>query len=82
MSPGAVGTTCKITYTCGVPGPEPGDLIRTSAGSCYEIEEVRESPSVLGRYRLKCIRLGKDAVQEGEPGVWPLYWERRPRRSA
>lgn len=74
---GEPGTTCRLTYDCGTEAPDAGDFIRTAAGTCYQILDVRQSPSRRGRVYLDVVRLGRDAVEPGAPGVWPLYWHRR-----
>jgi hypothetical protein len=54
--------------------PEGGDFLRTRAGSCYQVLEFR--PSRAGsksRGRLRCVKLDRDAVLDGQPGVW--RWE-------
>jgi hypothetical protein len=86
---GEVGTTCTVRYriTGGIEPADPvdGDLLRTvPGGTCYRIEEARRLPNDARwpgarRYVLKCVRLGKDAVQLGEPGVFPLVWDSRRR---
>lgn len=58
--------------------PDPGDFLRTAAGSCYRIDEwrpARDGSMSLGTF--VCTRLERDAVQEGEPGVFA--WEFNPR---
>lgn len=66
------GTRCKLwVKRWDGPGPEEGDFLRTPAGSCYQIERIS------GR-TLHCVRLGRDAVALGEPGVWLWHWG--PRR--
>lgn len=75
---GVPGTVCRLSYDCGDDRPEPGDFVRTvPRGSCYRIDHVKASPRLRGRFYLSCTRLDVDAVQLGEPGVWPLYWYRR-----
>lgn len=54
--------------------PEPGDFLRTEAGSCYRILEfmpARFGSAHLGRW--KVMRLDKDAVRDGQEGVF--RWE-------
>jgi hypothetical protein len=87
VTTGEVGTTCKIRYRIegGDPDADPveGDLLRTvPGGTCYRIDTVRRLPDDARwpgarRFTLKCIRLGKDAVQLGEPGVYGLVWDSR-----
>jgi hypothetical protein len=82
-----VGTTCRIRYCVPVDlhPPEPGDFLRTvSRGTCYRIDEVRETPPRPARpgmrcLSLLCVRLGLDAVQLDDPGVFDLVWDRRRR---
>lgn len=60
--------------------PEPGDFLRTAAGSCYLIEAVRPTrPGSQSRYVLGVRRLERDAVQPGQPGVhaWEFYSRQR-----
>jgi hypothetical protein len=76
---GVAGTTCGLSLDCS-PGerPDAGDFVRTvPAGSCYRIDAARESRATPRRFYLTCTRLERDAVQLGEPGVWPLHWYRR-----
>lgn len=87
---GEVGTTCRIRYR--IPAdcnqPEPGDFLRTvPRGTCYRIDEVHETPPrpQCPGWRclsLLCMRLGLDAVQLGEPGVFDLVWDSRRRSRA
>lgn len=61
--------------------PEPGDFIRTAAGSCYEIDELRPArPGSKGWGRFICTRLEHDAVAEGDPGVHMWEWAKRERQ--
>lgn len=71
------GTTCRLHYDCGDGVPEPGDFVRTPAGSCYRIDGVKPSRRTRGRFYLTCTRLERNAVQPDQPGVWPLHWYRR-----
>lgn len=71
------GTTCVLSYDCTNGRPEPGDFIRTDAGTCYRVDEVRPSPTRPSRSYLSVTRLEHDSVRVGEPGVWPLFWYRR-----
>lgn len=77
------GTTCKLTIDFGAEYsgklPVDGDLLRSRTGKCYLLNEVRESPSIAGRVNVRCTRLDVDAVQDGEPGVWPIEWHPRKR---
>lgn len=74
---GVAGTTCTLSYDCEDGTPASGDFVLTSAGSCYRIDEVRPSARRASRFYLNVTRLEPDAVQPGEPGVWPLHWYRR-----
>ena len=74
---GVPGTVCRLSYDCPGDTPADGDFVRTAAGSCYRIDAVRRSPRIPGRFYLTCTRLERDAVREGAPGVWPLFWYRR-----
>lgn len=69
------GTKVELrVYAWGDEWPEPGDFLRTEPGSCYRIEKVkgaRFGAASLGTF--VCIRLERDAVQFGEPGVF--RWE-------
>lgn len=54
--------------------PSEGDFLRTAAGSCYQIAEVRRTrPGSKALAVLRCVKLERDAVADGEPGVW--RWE-------
>lgn len=71
---GIPGTPARIAYDLdGSTPPVEGDTLRTAAGTCYLIDEVRPSPT-RDRVYLRCTRLDRDAVAEGDPGVHPLYW--------
>lgn len=61
--------------------PEEGDLLRTDAGSCYLIDEIKRNAEGKPRHLL-CTKLEKDAVQFGAPGVWRWCWSERSRRRA
>jgi len=83
---GEPGTTCKMSYDLGADHvgslPVEGDfLLSPRTGSSYLIDCVRRSPSIPGRVYLTCTRLGRHAVAEGDPGVWPIYWHPRKRRT-
>lgn len=76
---GVAGTPCVMSVGRwdGPPWPEPGDFLRTRVGSCYRIDRV--TPGRTKRVgRLFCTRLEKDAVAEGEEGVFMWAWN--PRR--
>ncbi len=74
-----VGTRCTLRmYRWAGPPPVEGDFLRTRAGSCYLIDEVRESRSAHIAHVLRVTRLGKDAVCFGQEGVSLLQWMRRP----
>jgi hypothetical protein len=78
----SVGTLCTLRmYAWEGSPPVEGDLLRTRAGSCYRIEEVKPSRSPNVLYSLRVMRLGKDAVQFGQDGVRELYWLPRAPRS-
>lgn len=81
---GAPGTTCTLrVVAAGPPWPDDlaemvGDFLRTEPGSCYRIDSfrpAREGSATVGSFG--CTRLDRDAVQLGDPGVWPLYWAPR-----
>lgn len=81
-----LGTTCNI-------GPYDtdatvcrGDVIRTSAGTCYRVISVRRVgpgskhfPAKL-RHNLECVRIGPDEVEEDDV-IHPLYWYPRERKT-
>jgi hypothetical protein len=82
-----VGDTSRFHYDYADVGPDQlaripvaGDFLRSPAGSCYLIEDVRPSPTIRGRAYLTVTKLERDAVQFGEPGVWPIHWHKRERR--
>lgn len=56
--------------------PEPGDFLRTAAGSCYQVQEFKPSrPGSKSLGRFVCMKLERDAVDRGDPGVfdWAFY---------
>lgn len=60
------------------PLPEDGDLLRTRAGSCYRVDAVRLTrPGSRSRAVLTCTKLERDAVADGDPGVWRWTFGRR-----
>lgn len=72
---GPVGTQTKLTRMdfTGHQGalPVEGDLMRSEpGGSCYLIDEVRPSKRNPRKLTLIVTRLGKDACQPYEPGVF------------
>lgn len=74
----SVGTRCTLrAYWWEDPAPVEGDFLRTAAGSCYRIEEICDSRSEHIAHVLICTRLGKDAVQLGDPGVREWVWASR-----
>jgi hypothetical protein len=60
---------------------EPGEFLRTPAGSVYLIEQVRPSPSRPQRRYLDCLRWPPDKVPE-DATVHPLHWYPRKKRAA
>lgn len=74
---GPIGSPCRISYDGNGVELLPGDILRSEAGSCYLIDETRPSSRIPGRYNLRCTRMEKDAVSEGEPGVFPVFWNSR-----
>lgn len=59
--------------------PVPGEFLRTDAGSCYRLLKVLEAQEgSLHIARFKVMRLEKDAVRAGQPGVF--RWHFAPRR--
>lgn len=80
MSDRSPGSICTLSYDYeGPTPPEAGDFVLTRAGSSYRIDTVRRSPTRPGRVYLGVTRLERNAVAEGDPGVWMLYWYRRRR---
>jgi hypothetical protein len=58
--------------------PEEGDFLRTEAGRCYQVNEVRPTrPGSKSVATFVCTVLERDAVQMGEPGVWLWEYARR-----
>lgn len=83
---GELGTTCGIgPYSWfGQADEEPpgvGDFLRTRTGTCYLITAARTIGGNRRRFMFECTRLGKDAVQLDEPGVYSLRWDSRARRT-
>lgn len=81
---GEPGTSCRLRcewWWADEDFPEPGDFLRTHAGSCYRIDEwrpAREGSKSLGVF--VCTRLEQDAVAEGDEGVYAWEFKRRDRR--
>lgn len=76
MAERGVGSPCTLrAYRWDGPDPVEGDFLRTAAGSCYRIDSAKRAGprAVRTLWVLRCTRLGKDAVQFGEPGV--SRWE-------
>ena len=75
-----LGTECTLYYD----SPrevEAFDVIRTQAGTCYRVLEVRiqERGKHAGRKHLKCLRIAPEDVEEDDT-IHPLYWYSRERR--
>jgi hypothetical protein len=77
------GTRCTLrASTWDGPPPEPGDFLRTKAGTCYQINEWRPSrPGSKTAGVLHVTRLEHDAVTADQPGVHPWTFYARLRRS-
>jgi hypothetical protein len=61
--------------------PDEGDFLRTPAGSCYRIDEVRPTrPGSKAIAMFVCTRLEREAVEFDQEGVW--CWEFDSRSSA
>ena len=75
-----LGTHCKLYYDSPRDVQE-GDVVRTSAGSCYRIVGVRRQHrgKHAGRWHLDCVRIGESDV-EADDTVHPLHWYSRKRR--
>jgi hypothetical protein len=59
---------------------QPGEFLRTPAGSVYMIQAVTPSPSRPQRRYLSCLRWPADEIPEGAT-VHPLYWYARTKKS-
>ena len=77
----SVGSQCTLTMTrWDGDVPVEGDLLRAvPGGSCYRVDDVRRTPA--GRLRLRVTRLGKDACQLGDEGVFGFSWNARARKA-
>ena len=75
-----LGTTCTL-YHDSPRDVEAFDVIRTGAGTCYRVLEVRiqERGKHVGRKHLKCLRIAPEDVEEDDK-VHPLYWYSRDRK--
>lgn len=77
------GTEARLTYTSSDSPPWPeglpleGDLLRSEAGACYVIEEVRQSPSKPEMVRLVLARLEYGSLGRHAEGVWNFHWTGR-----
>lgn len=73
------GTTCELHVNEWTDEwPEEGDFLRTDAGSCYRVLEFRPArfgSAHIGHFHV--MRLEKDAVQFGQPGVFRWAWAPR-----
>lgn len=69
---GAEVTLTVNSWADGVPSDElEGDFLLTRSGTAYQIREWRPSrPGSKSLGRLVCVKLERDAVQLGDPGVW------------
>lgn len=75
-----LGTFCTLYYD----SPREVnafDVIRTGAGTCYRVVEVRRQKrgKHVGRWHLKCVRIASEDV-EVDDTVHPLYWYSRERQ--
>lgn len=74
-----LGTFCKIVYDTDYRIAE-GDVVRTSAGTCYRVVEVRDvtERSIHFPYRknLTCVRIASEDVEEDDY-IHPLFWYKR-----
>jgi hypothetical protein len=62
------------------PLPEPGDFLRTEAGSCYLIDDWRPArPGSQSLGTFVCVRLERDAVAASQEGVYEWAFARRER---
>lgn len=73
------GTECTLRMSWDdSPLPVEGDFLRSvPGGSCYRVESVRRSGE---RWNMRVTRLGRDAVQIGDEGVFAFEWNVRRRR--
>jgi hypothetical protein len=81
------GTRCTLRAYEMTPGPDgstpqEGDFFRTNGGSCYLIEQRRESRSAHILAVFVCTRLENNAVSFDEEGVWLWRWASRSPRKA
>lgn len=54
---------------------EEGDILLSSGGSCYLVEEVRRSrPGSKMWGQVFCVKLDDNAVAPGDPGVKGITW--------
>ena len=79
---GAVGTEGRLRLDWDdTEHPVEGDLLRSvPGGSCYRILSLREgarTPAGWKRLNLTVLRLGRDAVAQGDDGVFLFRWHRR-----
>ncbi len=73
-------STCKLFYD-GRQKLEPGDYLRTPAGSVYRIHSVRQNSRRKYRRHLVCLRWPPAEIPAGAT-VHPLVWYKRERRRA
>lgn len=80
MMRGQPYSTCKLYYD-GAQALEPGQYLRTPAGSVYRIHSVRQNSRRAYRRHLVCLRWPPAEVPAGAT-VHPLYWYPRTKRRA
>lgn len=73
-------TEAKI-FVDGIPALKVGDFLRTKAGSCYCVTEIKQSGKRPNRRNLRVLRWPLDAIP-ADGAVFSLFWYPRKRRSA
>lgn len=83
MRQAAVGAVVTIApYDWGrrkEPAPREGDFLRSTGGTVYAIVEAVETRRP-GRWRLRCVKLGRDAELPDGARVARLSWYPRKRK--
>jgi hypothetical protein len=69
---------CKL-FIDGRLSIETGDYIKTSGGSAYLVQTIRQNKNRPHRKHLSCLRWPVDEIPAGAK-VYPLYWYKRNHR--
>jgi hypothetical protein len=71
-------TPCKLFYD-GAIDLEPGHFLKTPAGSCYLVQEIRRDSKRDYRQHLKCLRWPVEEIPK-DAKVHALHWYPRVKK--